>query len=755
MLQEDGQPRLHLSELPAHTWGERDGLGLCLGFFDGVHRGHQELLRRLVYACTELNLKPSVLTFDFVPKLQATTGDTSGHHAKPLLQTFADRMHRMEEYGVEQVFLQTFNDALAHMSPEQFLETVLVEGIGVKLIVVGYDFHFGYRMKGDAAVLRAFCESRGIPLIVVDPVRLAGEPIHSTAIREAVRAGDLRRVQALTGRPYSVRGTVITGNALGRRLGIPTANIPLREVFLLPPIGVYSTWTRIGSRLYPGISSLGLRPTVIEEKKELLLETHIFDFDTSLYGREIEVFFVERLREELRFDSLEEMQQQILEDCRRARNPEAEAEQLLLWDTLGDVPVYLLPTNRFRTGQARIRLSLPMDEQNAARAVALCCRADATIAHPTREKFNQALNRLYGAALEEQVRKEGDLHVCGLALSALLRGPDGSHPFEETLSLALDCLLDPWEDEAQSPWNEDLFAVEKQGALDEWDSMLSNKPLWAWNQAISQAYEGTAFGSSPLGNRESLESLTLADCREAWKRLLGEADVAIYLACPPDEEILDLLRQRLSVLPQNPARFRELPGRRPSPCPEAKTGDKTEYLPLEQSRLCWLWQAQTPAISWEHLNLVFLNNLMGGDAHALLFEKVREEMGLAYEISSHYLADRRAFVITAGVHPGSEEAACAAIREQLDCLARGAFSERQFESSRKMLLSQLLLLRDSLGSLLGYFIRQQRSGLELTPELQARHWEKLEREELVHYAATLKPALCYRLLPEAKGGETV
>ena len=285
-------------------------VALTIGNFDGVHRGHQAMLARLTEAAEDLDLTPAVLTFDPHPR-EFFAPDA----APPRLSVLRAKLDGFRAFGVEQVYVARFDRRLAALEPEQFIDQVLVQGLGARWVLVGDDFRFGRARRGDLALLRAHARTfsvEGMSTIVVD-----GERVSSTAVRAALAAGDLRRATALLGRPYTLSGRVAHGDKLGRNLGFPTANLPLRHKPALT--GIFAVRVHgLGSAPLAGVASLGVRPTV-KAGALPLLEVFLFDFEASIYGRRITVEFVQKLRDEERFPDVDTLTRQIQADVAQAR----------------------------------------------------------------------------------------------------------------------------------------------------------------------------------------------------------------------------------------------------------------------------------------------------------------------------------------------------------------------------------------------------------------------------------------------------
>ena len=283
--------------------------------FDGVHLGHQALIRGLVAGARVAGATPVAATFDPLPA-QVLAQD-------PPQSTLADAPERaalLHEAGAEHVIVFTFDKAFSQQSAETFIKRVTSAG-DVQRIVVGPDFQFGHGREGAVPALRALGERYGFAVTVVEPIAIGGAVVSSTRIRQALREGDLGTAQALLGRPYCVPGTIVRGEQRGRALGFPTINVAPPSDKLLPHDGIYATWVTLTEQgreqRYRAASSLGVRPTFGGGPRKL--EAYILDFDRDVYGQESTIAFVERLRDEIRFDSAEELAKQIAKDVEQTR----------------------------------------------------------------------------------------------------------------------------------------------------------------------------------------------------------------------------------------------------------------------------------------------------------------------------------------------------------------------------------------------------------------------------------------------------
>ena len=285
---------------------------LALGNFDGVHRGHRKILDRVSRVATERSATSVVMTFDPHPP-RVVRPDK----APPLLMTKAQKLEAIADAGVQGAAIVRFTPALSHWEPESFVRTVLVEWLHVAEVWVGANFLFGHDRAGNFSMLRVLGARYGFKAEKIDPVRYKDFVVSSTRIRRLVSEGRVDEAGALLGHEYAIDGTVIHGDERGRTLGFPTANL-CTENELLPPHGVYATTTRIGQIVHPSVTNVGTRPTV-DASGRTVVETHIFDLDKDLYGGAIRIGFVQRLRDERAFASLDLLRAQIDADCQRAR----------------------------------------------------------------------------------------------------------------------------------------------------------------------------------------------------------------------------------------------------------------------------------------------------------------------------------------------------------------------------------------------------------------------------------------------------
>ena len=286
---------------------------VSIGFFDGVHRGHQTIISRAVRSAGERNLRSVVVTFDRHPMEVVNPGSQP-----KLLMTLPRRAQTLAEQGVDLVVVMPFDDDLRHLTPEGFIERVLVEPLQAQKVIVGANFRFGHRAAGDVATLSAVGPGRGFDAEGVTLLELDGVVISSTEIRAAVDAGDVGLAARMLGRPHLVDGIVVRGDQRGRVLGFPTANLQVSRRVAVPATGIYAGVFHLADgTAHPCVTSVGTNPTF--GGQELRVEAYLLDFDGDLYGVEAGLDFRYRLRDEQKFDGVEALVEQIGADADEAR----------------------------------------------------------------------------------------------------------------------------------------------------------------------------------------------------------------------------------------------------------------------------------------------------------------------------------------------------------------------------------------------------------------------------------------------------
>jgi len=291
-----------------------NGSVATIGVFDGVHRGHRAVIKKVVERARALGTKSVVVTFDPHPSKVLRKG-----RAAPSLISLEHRIRLIEELGVDILVILAFTDELARCSAEKFVKRILVNGLGVKEVYIGENFFFGRGARAGASRLRLIAGATSVTVKAVPFIRTGGKTASSSLVRKLIFSGRIGMAKRVLGRPVAILGTVVPGSGLARGLGYPTANInPHHEV--IPPRGVYAVNIRYGGKSLGGVLNIGWKPTFFSPRdREPTIEVHIFDFRRKIYGRVLEMLFVKKIRNEIRFKGREPLVRQIRRDVAAAR----------------------------------------------------------------------------------------------------------------------------------------------------------------------------------------------------------------------------------------------------------------------------------------------------------------------------------------------------------------------------------------------------------------------------------------------------
>ena len=308
-----------------------ESTAVALGSFDGVHLGHQELIRRTVDAAKDKGLKSGVFTFSNQPK-----NVIMGEDAVKNILYKKEKEEIIASLGVDYLFDVPFTKDVMTLPKDRYVKELLIDRCGAKLISCGFNHRFGFKAEGDTKFLEEFGREEGYAAIVMEPYTVDGNVVSSTLIRTLIASGRVDKCPDYLGRYYAINGEVVVGNRLGRTIGFPTSNLMIDFSMVTPPNGVYVTFCTYNGKRYPSVTNVGVKPTIKKQSGEIAekktdskdsskfervknVETHIFDFDTELYGKTIKVEFLRKLRDEVKFDNIEDLSEQIVRDCREAR----------------------------------------------------------------------------------------------------------------------------------------------------------------------------------------------------------------------------------------------------------------------------------------------------------------------------------------------------------------------------------------------------------------------------------------------------
>lgn len=723
---------------------------VALGYFDGVHRGHQSLIRRLVAAAEPEGLETVVFSFDRLPQKEAFDGPERSYSG--LIQPLEDRVSRLREFGVDRICLQTYTDRFRRLEAREFLDLILGRLLAARILVVGADFRFGYERRGSLETLRDWCGQNSCELIVCPDVRLDGEPISSQRIRKALIAGDAELARELLGSPVTIGGKVVRGQALGRTVGMPTANVAIPESQLCPRYGVYHSVTWVGGAAYASVTNIGIRPTVNHTSYVPLLETSLLDVEIDLYGEDITVELLSWLRPEIEFPSFLTMTARIHEDINKARD----------WSSSHETPLRLLckpglthihlPSRRFSVAKLELNFRLPPDLISPASLSLLARILSSTSArYPTSAAFALATDDLYGATVGGQLLREGDvLDLCFFA-DAVRRGIDGSRPFRDLAELVHGMIHEPALDE-DGLLSASIFRTEQRNLIAELGARRQERSRYALERCLAAALPDVRGRLAAGAQPDEVAALTRARVTADWRKLLERAELTLYTAGELGADLLNWIQVRLLGM-STENRVRLVPGRLPSQrLPELRP-EKVETLTGGQTRILLGYRPRDRY--WfpdDSILLQLLDSLLGASAHSLLFQSFREEHAWSYEVDSLLLQADQLLLLRATVPSGAEREARAEMERTVARLAAEPDSDllERFEMSRLAVIDDLAASRDDIGALLDDARRMEATRLRRSLAERIRETEHLRFSDLQVLARDLE-ACCVYILRAGEG----
>lgn len=288
----------------------RFNTAVALGNFDGIHIGHQNLINTMIYKAKTANLKPSLLLFD------THTKSILNNDSPQCITNIDQKIEIVEKLGVEIVYIVKFDQNLMRLSADEFVSKIVIEKMNSKLMVVGFDYRFGYKALGNASYLKELSIKSDFEVEVLNPVKNEGIVVSSSDIRQLIKEGKMEEVETVLLRPYSILGKVIRGENRGTKLGFPTANMKLIDNYVIPKSGVYKTYTEINGKIYKSATNIGYNPTFNKENKALKIETYIIDFKEKIYGKTIKVSFKKHIRDDIKFNNVNDLITQMRSDVK-------------------------------------------------------------------------------------------------------------------------------------------------------------------------------------------------------------------------------------------------------------------------------------------------------------------------------------------------------------------------------------------------------------------------------------------------------
>lgn len=283
---------------------------VALGNFDGIHVGHEYLIKDTVLKAKKQGLKPAILLFRNHTRTKVKKSNSTIY----ILTSNEQKLQILEELGIEIVYIIDFDNSIMTLTAKDFVQNIIVDKVNAKLVTVGFNYKFGYKALGNSDTLKKLGQNKGFIVNIVDPIYIQEDIVSSTRIRNLIKKGDIKKSNTLLGRNYTINGRVIKGENRGNKLGYPTANIELSNNYVIPKAGVYKTITKINNKKYSGLTSVGYNPTFNGEV--LKIENHILNFDNNIYNDLIDIEFVDYIRKNIKFETCESLIKQIEDDIK-------------------------------------------------------------------------------------------------------------------------------------------------------------------------------------------------------------------------------------------------------------------------------------------------------------------------------------------------------------------------------------------------------------------------------------------------------
>jgi len=729
--------------------GETDTLsprGIGLGVFDGYHRGHQELIRTLISRTQERKMASCIFTFTSHP---AAISGNKEKISMGLLASEEEKMNLLKATGVDEILCQEFSVEFSHISARMFLEDYLLEQLHCALIVVGFNYRFGRNREGDVSFLKAWAKEKDIEVIVIEPVVFCGVSISSSAIRKSIAKGDFEMANAMLGREYSLSGTVMPGQKLGRKLGFPTANIQPAPGICLPENGVYVTRLKTNDHAYESITNIGFRPSVSGTVTTPIIETMMLDHDADLYGKEIQVQFLHMLRKEKKFDQLEALRQQVQKDIQKAGIWHTESEQCWEMAKINRIPIYGIRSVRFTGNVINIVVKTPLLKRAASRNTLLARVLTASCRQfPSRPALSKYLDSLYGASIDSHVESSSDVQMIHFTADALNTWRGLSHPFHDAVELLFDMLSFPDMD-SDGCFSNEIFESERCNLINEIHNRENDKTKYALDQCMDFLTAGTVQNIKSTGETAVLEEITLEELTLAYAAMMEEADISIFIAGNIDASMMDRIEDLTAkTFQNNKSAYTLFPGKTPQyykPAPSNET--HYEIKEIEQAKVCIAYKGIMPYFSNGIGAVNVFHNMLGGDVHSLLFDVVREQMGLAYSVFSAPLRYFSSIVLVAGVAPEKTEIAIDAMKEQVNRLAKNDFDDVLFRSALESISYSYRAIPDDLQSMIYYYSNAVTGGRNVSLQDALCFMKDFTRETIVEIAKKLELSITYVLTP--------
>lgn len=725
------------------------GRGVGLGNFDGIHAGHAALIEKLILECAKRDLRSMIYTFENHPNHVICKDKPT-----PLILSEERKIKTLEETGVDELFLEYFDEEYAHTAPEEFVKKILVGRLHAKIVVVGYDYTYGDRGRGTSEELVAYGEKYGFTVFVVPPVRrllpCSGElvTVSSTILRKLIQEGKMHDFRALTGRYYTIPGRVIQGRNVGKTLGFPTANIIPKEGFALPCFGVYATITKAGGKTYRSITNVGNNPT-FQNITAVTIETHIIGFKGDLYGHDIEVEFIKKMRGEIAFPSAEELMRQLRHDLDERKTMSEGMKKVY---EKGGVEIYHIPADKFKTSVVRILLCDNLSKEHAYQNALIPAILNAGCEkYPTMRQISGRLQELYGAGLTVGTSSLGEIQYSEFLIEYTARKYAADYPELErdVIAFLFELITNPVTEEynGKKGFVGSVFERERTNRDHQIRSLINDKHAYAQRRCTEIMCEGEPYAVYQLGDAGDGDGLTPSGLYDYYrKEYLAKSRVKIFFCGETYPEELTAYAQNRFPAGGRVTLHRAYVEKREIPETNIKYAE--EKMNVTQGKLFLGYRTNTPPESSDYYAAALCGVILGQGTQSKLFVNIREKHSLAYYAAAYTNKMKGILFAFCAIDPKDRAVAEALIREQVAAIRNGEITTEEYEAAVKLLRNDLASYGDSQSQLLQYYFGQTFMEQIADPDEYARHIAEVSVEDIVKAAGRMTLDTVYFLTSE-------
>lgn len=685
--------------------------GVALGNFDGIHIGHSQLINTLLQECKKRNLQSCIYTFENHPN-----NIIFKEKHTPLILDINQKTQIIESMGADELFLECFDEKYAATEPEDFVKKILVDKLNVKLVVVGFDYSFGRFGKGNVSALKDMGVKFGFDVIIIPritaflPKENIEVTVSSTVLRELIQKGNMTDFKALTGRNYQIPGVVQCGRKVGKSLGFPTANILPKEGFALPEFGVYATITHVGNNIYRSITNIGNNPT-FKEIQATTIETFLIGFEGELYGQDIKVEFIKKIRNEITFKSAEDLVNQISNDL-------AERIKMNEWIQKvyegNGVEIFYIPTDQFKSSIIKIMFCDNLSKESAYKNTLLVnILASGTETYTTPRDMYIKYMDLYNTNIVCNTLSRGEVQACEFRAEYVDKKylPQAPMIEDDVIDFLFEIIFKPLTEtvDGKTAFSSEVFNRERENHNNNIKSLINNKSRYAFFRFKEFMFENEAYSVNNSGKAEDGDSLTPILLYDYYKNVfLKKLPVKIiYSGKEYPVKLTEYTKKFFSDSPK--IQLQEAYIERPEIKPE-DVRDIEEKHDVTQGILYMGYRTNTPPLSEEYYATLVCIAILGQMPKSKLFVNVREKNSLAYYADSQENRIKGVMFVSCGIDCDKKDTVINIVTEQLELMKKGDITNEEFSSAKKMICDDLYSHKDNQEQLMSYFFNQNIMG---------------------------------------------